>query len=429
MIHQFIKNIPKKTKILISYSGGLDSTVLLHKLLPFRKKYPFLRLRAIHINHQINKHSRNWVIHCQNTCQKNNIELIVQKIQFKTKNNFQNNARELRYKIILHKILPNEILVTGHHSNDQCETLFLSLKRGSGITGLSGIKYQSNLSKKIKIIRPLLKYQKQQLQSWAIKNHLHWIEDNSNFTNKYDRNFIRNTILSKIQKKWPFFIKNCNRSMKLFYQQEKSHNYFLDNIINQTSVMKNDLNIKKICIYPTEIWKLLIRRWIILNMKNTISYTDTKNIYKMVINQNKYITYKINTQNINITKYKNKIFYLPEYPKIKNQILFWHDYTTPLKLPQNLGYITQSKYGTSVPKPKKFELINIRFQINKIIHIHNIKKRRKNIWNENKITPWNRNRIPCLFYDNTLIAIMGVLIIPQTKKINTWKISWINYVT
>lgn len=430
MIKDFIKNTSEKQKILIAYSGGLDSTVLLYQLIPFTKKIPFLKLRAIHINHQMHPKSSLWSQHCQKICKKHAIPLIIKNISIKEKNNVQEHARTLRYKMISKNMLPDEILVTGHHSNDQCETLFLSLKRGSGISGLSGILKKNIFENNKNIIRPLLNIQKKQLKIWAKTQNINWIEDDSNTNNRYDRNFIRNKVIIPIQKRWPYFINNCIRSMKLCYQNNIAINYFLDQIIHDISLFTNTLKINTLHLYPKEIQILLLRRWIFFNKKNNLSYKETKIIYNNLIKKNnKIITKKIEIKNISIKKYRNSIFYIPKDQNIKNRILFWFNYNKPLQLPNNIGYIVQNKYGILLPKPNKNDLINIRFQLYENIHMNTGKKRTKNIWQNNKIIPWDRNRIPIIFYNTTLISIMGFFVTDQKKKYNnTWRLSWIDYI-
>ncbi|WP_343128265.1 tRNA lysidine(34) synthetase TilS [Buchnera aphidicola (Takecallis taiwana)] len=430
MIKDFIKNIKNNQKILISYSGGLDSTVLLYQLIPFIKQIPFLKLRAIHINHQLNKQSFSWAQYCRKICKKYSIPIIIKTLHIQTKNNIQETARKLRYKIIAEHMLPDEILVTGHHSNDQCETLFLSLKRGSGISGLSGILQKSFFNKNKKIIRPLLNISKEQLETWAIKKNINWVEDDSNYINKYDRNFIRNKIIIPIQKRWPYFIQNCIRSMRLCYDQNIAINYFLDQIIHDISLFTDTLNISKFYIYPKAIQILLLRRWMFFNQKHHISYNETKNIYNNIITtKNQNTINRINIKNISIQKYKNNIFYIPKHQNIKNRILFWFDYYKPLKLPNHLGYIIQDQYGMLLPKPNTSDLINIRFQLYENIRTDIGETTRKNFWQKNKIAPWNRNRIPILFYNTKLIAIMGFLVIKnQHTYTNTWRLSWIDFI-
>ncbi|WP_169780398.1 tRNA lysidine(34) synthetase TilS, partial [Enterobacteriaceae endosymbiont of Donacia piscatrix] len=141
--------------ILLAYSGGIDSTVLLYNLVKLRKKYPLI-IRAIHINHNLNKKSNDWVKFCFSQCKKLNVLFIHKNIYINKKSNIEEYARKKRHQIFKKIIKNNEILVTAHNLDEQCETFFLSLKRGSGPKGLSGmstIKIVNNF----KILRPFLK--------------------------------------------------------------------------------------------------------------------------------------------------------------------------------------------------------------------------------------------------------------------------------
>ncbi|CAL4318935.1 tRNA lysidine(34) synthetase TilS [Buchnera aphidicola] len=431
MINKFIKKIKKNQRILISYSGGLDSTVLLYQLIPFTKKYPFLKIRAIHINHNIEKNALLWSQHCKKICKKNQIELVIKKNKLKIKNNVQETARNIRYKIIKKHMIKGEILLTSHHLNDQCETLFLALKRGSGPSGLSGIPEIQSLGHDKYIIRPLLKKSKNELLEWALLNKIQWIDDDSNLIDKYDRNFIRNNIINLIEKRWNFFIKNCVKSMKLCDNQTIALNYFLDEILLKIKTIDNAIPIETFHNYPKVVQKSLIRRWIFLYTKNVISYIQTQEIYYKIIQNKKNTKYIITIKKYEIRRYKNYIFQIKKFKSLKNTIIFWHNTKKPLKLINKLGYIIPEKKGIQVPYPKNSDLVSIRFTINKKTLLNDSKiKNMKNIWQKNKIPPWYRNQIPALFYNDQLIAIMGVLIIPHFKKknhdVNKWNISWID---
>ncbi|WMC18934.1 MAG: hypothetical protein NW934_00470 [Enterobacteriaceae bacterium PSpicST2] len=96
-VKKFIKN---KKKYLIAYSGGLDSTALLQILFEINKKiYKNISIRAIHINHNLNINSNIWVKHCYLFCKKKKIKLIIKNINIVKKNNIEERARKLRYKI------------------------------------------------------------------------------------------------------------------------------------------------------------------------------------------------------------------------------------------------------------------------------------------------------------------------------------------
>lgn len=144
-------------KLLIAFSGGLDSTALLSLVKKLREKRPHLSLRAIHIHHGLSPNADTWTEHCQQLCEQFAIPLIIEKVKVEMHDGIEAGAREARYQAISTHIQPNEYLVTAHHLNDQTETFFLALKRGTGLQGLGAMQKESQLFG-MPILRPLLSF-------------------------------------------------------------------------------------------------------------------------------------------------------------------------------------------------------------------------------------------------------------------------------
>ncbi|WP_343192254.1 tRNA lysidine(34) synthetase TilS [Buchnera aphidicola] len=434
ILNKINKIIKEKQHFLLSYSGGLDSTVLLHLMIKLRE-IKNIHLRAIHINHRLHKESTLWSNHCQEKCKKYNIPIIINNITIhQTKNNMESYYRNIRYQLIYKNILPQETLLTAHHLNDQCETFLLALKRGSGPTGLSCMPvYKKNGN--ITHMRPLLNISQDTIKKWAKKHQLKWIEDPSNSNIKYDRNFIRKKIIPILQKRWPFFIKNCSRSAKICNEQEQVIDLFLEPIVQKNTLFDNSLNITYLKKINKELRNIILRKWIIKNgVQQTPSYNGINRIYTDIINNNKTSTPKISFKKYEIKKYKNTIHLIqPIMPSMKHIILFWHDTSLPLSLPNQLGQIINNNTGMKIPYPKKSTLINIRFQANGTFYIdgYTYKIKLKNIWKMFNLPYWKRENIPLLFYDNILISALGVFVTRHSNlNFNKyWYLSWQNNIT
>ena len=127
-------------QILVAFSGGLDSTVLLHQLVQWRTENPGVTLRAIHVHHGLSANADAWVTHCENVCQQWQVPLVVERVQLAQEGlGIEAQARQARYQAFARTLLPGEVLVTAQHLDDQCETFLLALKRGSGPAGLSAM--------------------------------------------------------------------------------------------------------------------------------------------------------------------------------------------------------------------------------------------------------------------------------------------------
>ena len=182
----------KDSTIFVGCSGGLDSIVLVSIL----QKLNF-NLKVLHVNYQLRGNdSEKDALFVQEFCLNNSIPFQQKTIdlgkQLSDGGNLQELARNVRYNWFneeLNKTV-NSYIAVAHHQNDQIETFFLNLSRKAGVMGLA-----SMLEKNNRMIRPLLPFSKESIRNYAIENEIFWREDQSNSSNKYRRNFLRNTIL------------------------------------------------------------------------------------------------------------------------------------------------------------------------------------------------------------------------------------------
>lgn len=204
----------------VGFSGGLDSSVLLHLL---KSAYPDLALTAIHVNHQISPNANDWQQHCEKLCQQWGVKLIVEKVSVENQGyGIEDAARSARYAAFKKHLLPNDYLLTAHHADDQAETLLLRLLRGTGSRGLSGIAAERMFDQQhnIRLLRPLLPLTRDELLIYAHQHQLQWIEDESNFSEEYDRNYLRLQVMPLLQSRWPKFQVKWNQTAQLCTETE-----------------------------------------------------------------------------------------------------------------------------------------------------------------------------------------------------------------
>ena len=185
----------QKFNLCVACSGGLDSTVLLEALIPLG-----FEPRVLHINYQLRgEESDKDEAFVRSLAQKHKLEMeVVRCPKELTKGkgiNLQEAARKFRHELFrefIQKSPVNRVLLA-HHSDDQVETFFLQLMRGSGIFGLGGMHPERN-----GIIRPFLGLSKENLRNYALENNIPWREDASNEENNYKRNQFRNIIIPQL---------------------------------------------------------------------------------------------------------------------------------------------------------------------------------------------------------------------------------------
>lgn len=195
----------------ITYSGGVDSHVLLHLLAKLRECEKIPALTAIHINHQLNPRASEWVEHCRRICTELNIEFISETVQvINDGDGIEAAARAARYAAFEKHVGSDELLLQAHHRDDQIETLMLRLLRGSGVAGLAAIPAQRALGRG-QLFRPILSWSRADVLAYAHEHALQWIDDDSNRDDRYDRNFLRLNVLPIIEQRWPAYRATLSR--------------------------------------------------------------------------------------------------------------------------------------------------------------------------------------------------------------------------
>ncbi|GIV41775.1 MAG: tRNA(Ile)-lysidine synthase [Vicingaceae bacterium] len=194
-------------RFLLAVSGGVDSMVLLELM---RQVLPHDRIYVAHVNYGLRgKDSDLDEKLVRNTASQHHLFALFKKVDLKkmAENNqkgIQELAREIRYQWFeeIRQHHQCDFIVTGHHFQDNAETILLNLLRGSGLKGIMGMQI---LDQQRRLFRPLLQVRKQEILAFAERNKLEWREDKSNQENYYQRNFLRNQIaplLEKINPKW-----------------------------------------------------------------------------------------------------------------------------------------------------------------------------------------------------------------------------------
>ncbi len=186
----------------VAFSGGLDSTVLLHLLTLQRTQRPTPVIRALHIHHGVQPAADAWPAHCQRVCESLGVPLDVVRVQVAPGASLEQAARDARYRAFAAVLGPGDALFTGQHRDDQAETLLFRLLRGAGVRGLAGMPRQRALGAGT-LVRPLLGHGRAELLAHASEAGLSWIEDPSNDDTAFDRNFLRAQVLPLMTQRWP----------------------------------------------------------------------------------------------------------------------------------------------------------------------------------------------------------------------------------
>lgn len=186
----------------IAFSGGLDSTVLLHLLASLANTETLPPLSAVHVHHGLQAAADAWPAHCQSICDNLGVPLSVKRVQVQPGASLERAAREARYRAFAEVTGAGEVVLTGQHRDDQAETLLFRLLRGAGVRGLAAMPAQRPLAGGY-LVRPLLDVSREALEFYAHEHQLKWIEDPSNADSRFSRNYLRHRVLPALTERWP----------------------------------------------------------------------------------------------------------------------------------------------------------------------------------------------------------------------------------
>ena len=204
----------------IAYSGGLDSSALLHLMQRFAQQRS-IKLVAFHIHHGLSSQADDWLNHCAAEAAKLNIAFAVERLQITgiEHSGVEAAARIARYAALgaLCRAQQIPLLLTAHHQNDQAETVLLQLLRGSGVAGLSGMDRVNAApdllgDAELLMARPLLSMSRQQLTDYVAAESIAYVDDASNDDPRYARNALRHQVMPALGQLFPGFQARIARS-------------------------------------------------------------------------------------------------------------------------------------------------------------------------------------------------------------------------
>lgn len=259
MLNKFIeffkgnKLLQTRNTYLMAVSGGIDSVVLCHLCkqasIPFSMAHCNFNLRG-----EESERDEKFV---QRLAEEYEVELFVQKFDTnvyaeKNKLSIQEAARNLRYQWFaqLRQEKGFAFTLTGHHADDNIETLLMNFFRGTGLKGLSGMPAFD--SKESFLLRPLLDFRRTDIENFARDNNLLWVKDSSNDSSKYTRNFFRNELLPAIKKVYPQVENNLLENIQRFKKIRALHDTAIDKLKKEFCLIHfNEVRIpvKKLLLY------------------------------------------------------------------------------------------------------------------------------------------------------------------------------------
>jgi tRNA(Ile)-lysidine synthase len=407
LVDIFLSQNKLNPKLLLAFSGGLDSTVLLRLLVETNKTLPF-QLRAQHVHHGLSPNADTWVDFCAEVCKKLNVPLTISKLKLNKNSGLgiEATAREARYKALLDS--DADFVCLAHHQDDQAETLLLQLARGAGVKGLAGMGAVNE-----KLLRPFLDAPRSALEAYAKQHDLAWIEDESNADTKFDRNFMRHEILPALTKQYPAIRQTIGRSA----QHMAEANDLIDEIAAQDvqSCLQNgilslqQLNLRLLQALSKARIHNALRWWLVQNDCNLPSAAQLLQISQQLFSAKTDAMVKIKVSNSHtLQRYRECAFLQKNIEAAPVINLLWQGEDV-VQLPDGSSLMFSQTLGQGfalnrVPNIKlriQYRQGGERFRPD----LGRPSRSLKTVLQTCEIPPWQRVQLPLIFMDETLVMI------------------------
>lgn len=395
------------THLFVAYSGGLDSLALLQLAADFAQSHS-LPITALHVHHGLSPKADDWVQHCQQHCQRRQIPLAVEYLEFDARQNLEARARHARYTFFeRHLNQPGHILLMGHHQQDQAETLLLRLMRSAGLEGLAGIPEKRPLGDGW-LVRPLLNQTKASLQHWLEQHALDWIEDESNQSLAHDRNFIRHQILPSLESRFPHSQQRLAQSAHWLADSRSVMHEWLEEDLQHCLLRPHCLSIPQLQRYSPARWRHLLHYYLQQLQAPALPYKRWEAVSHLLSARPDGMP-EVMWGDYAMRRYRDQLWIAPQHhftalPEGWTQS--W-DGQSPLRTP--IGVFTVDPIATE--SPSKATFLPGAYQATKrqggeyIWIPHRGHVALKQWYQEAGIPPWERQRRPLIWSNGQLIAI------------------------
>ncbi|MDQ7015144.1 MAG: tRNA lysidine(34) synthetase TilS [Gammaproteobacteria bacterium] len=408
---------PPAPHYLLALSGGLDSVVLLHAFAHISAE-PFFnaaRFQVIHIHHGLHAEADGWAVECQNLCRRLSIPCVIERVKVcSSGEGLEAAAREARYAAFAQHLQADGVLLTAHHANDQAETLLLRLLRGSGLSGLAAMSECRTFAQG-HLVRPLLTYSRVSVLAYAQRHGLSWWEDPSNQSLDYDRNYLRHQIMPRLGERWLGAVKTLARATE---RVAESNALLQEVAAEDLAKLQYDLSYGKESLSLAALKQLslprlnnLLRYWLAQLNLPTPSHAQLQRVSAELLVAAQDRQPLVHWPGVELRRFDGRIYAMPPLPRVDVTRRYVWDLAEPLEIEgfsEPLQPDLLRKMGLLLPS---HVVVTVAFrQGGERLRLvgRGMTKSLKTLFQEAKIPPWQRERLPLIYVEDQLVAVVSI---------------------
>ncbi len=401
--------------LCVAFSGGLDSTILLFAAHAIKSRTG--RLRAVHVHHGLVAEAEHWARRARATCAELAVECTVLNVNVAvgTGDSLEEQARVARYAALEAVVGADEILLTAQHRDDQLETLLLQLFRGAGVAGLASMPPVRAFGAGLHA-RPLLTFDRCDLHEYAERHGLRWQNDPSNEDQRFDRNFLRGSILPALRARWPGIAVAVARSASNCAEAQQLLDQLAD--LDRVDAEKGgELSVTALRRLSPPRQRNLLRRWIAMRKIKMPPAARLNSIITDVIGAADSGAAVVSWGGMEARRFQDRLLLVPELaPVDTTRRTNWPRDCVDLELGSGQGYLHQRPSPEGGIDASRFGkgLVEVGYRRGgERLRIHGKAQSKplSRLFQEAQIFPWMRDRVPLIFIDGSLAAVADLWIV------------------
>ena len=397
-----LAQLPVPVKYWVGFSGGADSTALLQAMYECRENLP-APVHAVHFHHGLQEQADSWRDHCHSFCADRNIPFHSEQLQIihDGRTSPEEEARNCRYRAVAGILGQREMYLTAHHSEDQAETLFLNLMRGSGIEGLAGIPVIRNLEAGW-VARPLLDRNRPELEAYLEKQGIGWLTDPSNEDVSFDRNYLRQELFPLLEKRWPGLSRRLSRTARNARMSAGAMAMFIEGQSGDLMRDRLKLPLQKLLEMEPEMQTLILRQWLRRHEVPVLPETRLTEFLDQLCEARIENRAEVQWGDWMIKRYKHDLWLHRRSPFLACPKKKWKN-GMKLELGAETGWLRLAGETTAIPSSWKVRAREAGDRIRTVPGGPSYKL--KQLFQSALIPPWLRSGIPVLEWDGEPVAL------------------------
>ncbi len=416
-------------RLVIAFSGGLDSTVLLHALAVSTDVHG-KSLLAAYVDHGLHKESGRWGDHCETFSRSLDVEFrrLAVDVMTDSGKGTEAAARTARYDVLRSMIQEGDWLLSAHHKDDQAETLLLNLMRGSGPAGLAGIGEVQPFGPAW-LVRPLLPFSQSDLRDYATQHDLTWVDDPSNEDRQFDRNYLRHEIMPGLGKRWPEVADRLRQSAVLAREAATMLDQLGDIDLQSLGDRPDRLSLDALRALPSERQRNVIRYVVRELGLPAPPATQLRSIISDLLPARGDAQPLVQWRGAEVRRYRDQVYVLPENKSGTDELALPMP-RDGLDLGTGLGELRlDAGAALGLAREVVDAGLEVRFrsggeEIKPVGQSHT--RKLKKLLQDEGIVPWMRDRLPLLYSSGELVAVADLWIASAAAAEPGAAIEWKN---